>query len=574
MMALNLIDGLAVAAIVKFCDAVLKNKCAVSMQRHALKKQLHDYVGNHYKTNSFEKHFDFDGLTDYILKVAMIEIEDYVFNFERELKPEKLLRIKLKAYKFSVIQDNESIISEFVYVVMEIVTDFYKTRTIKKDGLIVSIIVDEVEAIIQKELAPIKKQIEEQSRGIDERFDELVEHIEFIKHSNQTNKKPPENPKIWISSDKSFEIVIKKENIPITNLRKPEPKKEKTLMAQNTALQQFKYTITQALQQLRDWGVDFTDPRKTNSIIKDLRIEKADRLLLETAIIDMKAYDLLQKAKINNVSNAIEKLSQEMNTRHRADKEVALIIIERIAVILVGFPEQQSLLFEKQEQPVIIQTKSDSSLPYALINGNEAEIDNIIDFGPYKWRVLDLKDGKALIITEDVIEHHPYHNLAYTDVTWETCNLRFYLNNEFLLKFEEKERNQIVEIENNNTDNLWYDTKGGNITNDKIFLLSLDEIDYYFGNSGDYSNKRRKFWNYTNMKFYPKDDGNILSNNHDSSRVAKYNNGTCWWWIRTPGHCSSSASDVSDYGYVRVRGDDSLYLSKGVRPALWLKLYF
>jgi len=61
--------------------------------------------------------------------------------------------------------------------------------------------------------------------------------------------------------------------------------------------------------------------------------------------------------------------------------------------------------------------------------------------------VLDVQGDKALMITKDVIEKRPY-NVQDTDVTWETCDLRKYLNGEFLQKFTEEERGKM--FRNNN----------------------------------------------------------------------------------------------------------------------------
>jgi len=143
---------------------------------------------------------------------------------------------------------------------------------------------------------------------------------------------------------------------------------------------------------------------------------------------------------------------------------------EKIASLLTSCPFCGKSLAKKEEPP---------------------KIGSIIPFGNYKWRVLDVQDGNALIITEDVIEERPY-NEENEGVTWRTCDLRKYLNNEFLRKFTKEQQGRIVEKKIPNPDNLWYGTKGGRDTRDKVFLLSLEEVDKYFGNSGDYLNKRRK----------------------------------------------------------------------------------
>lgn len=106
-----------------------------------------------------------------------------------------------------------------------------------------------------------------------------------------------------------------------------------------------------------------------------------------------------------------------------------------------------------------------------------------ISFGDYEWRVLDVQDNTALIITEYVIEERSYHDV-YKDITWEECSLRTYLNGEFYNKFSERDRSRIISVLNQNMDNQWYGTKGGADTWDRIFLLSLEEAACnYFGDS-------------------------------------------------------------------------------------------
>jgi hypothetical protein len=200
---------------------------------------------------------------------------------------------------------------------------------------------------------------------------------------------------------------------------------------------------------------------------------------------------------------------------------------------------------------------------------NKPQIGDVIPFGEYNWRVLDVQGDRALIITEDVLDEKRKYHEQFAEVTWETCDLRKYLNSEFLDKFD---KDKIILTDNKNPDNLWYGTKGGNDTQDKIFLLSLEEVDYYFGNSGDYSSMKRK--KYNNGKFLPDNNGYCFSNTHDSSRKATNGKGeACWWWLRSPGDDSNYVASVVGDGCVRVLGIyvfDNYY--GGFRPALWLKL--
>ncbi len=70
-----------------------------------------------------------------------------------------------------------------------------------------------------------------------------------------------------------------------------------------------------------------------------------------------------------------------------------------------------------------------------------------IDFGDYEWRVLATESGRALMMTEAIIQQRPYHD-AYREITWADCSLRKYLNGEFYNSFSEADRAQIVTATN------------------------------------------------------------------------------------------------------------------------------
>ncbi|MCL1941748.1 MAG: DUF6273 domain-containing protein [Synergistaceae bacterium] len=171
---------------------------------------------------------------------------------------------------------------------------------------------------------------------------------------------------------------------------------------------------------------------------------------------------------------------------------------------------------------------------------------DIIQFGEWDWRVLDVRDGKALILTEHVIERRPYDEQK-TDVTWETCDLRKYLNGGFLRKFSREDQGRIAETKVSNPDNPYHGTNGGGDTIDKVFLLSIEEAEKYFDT--------------------------------ESKRIAADVDGNAsWWWLRSPADTSDGAASVGEYGYIDYGGDADSFASNadnpygGVRPALWLEL--
>ena len=193
-----------------------------------------------------------------------------------------------------------------------------------------------------------------------------------------------------------------------------------------------------------------------------------------------------------------------------------------------------------------------------------------ISFGNYDWRVLDIQNGMALIITEYIIDHRSYHDI-YKDVTWADCSLRKYLNDEFYDKFIEDDKSRIIPVLNKNPDNEWYGTKGGADTEDRIFLLSIEEaVCKYFGDSCSKlrnPGKNQRYW------FERKDQNN-------SKRVARLEGkGVWWWWLRSPGRVGIKAVYIHGDGNIGIQGNNILkgnisdgWCTGGVRPSLWLKL--
>lgn len=96
------------------------------------------------------------------------------------------------------------------------------------------------------------------------------------------------------------------------------------------------------------------------------------------------------------------------------------------------------------------------------------QIGDKIKFSDYEWRVFDLKNNEAVLITQDIIELRPYHTSA-GDITWANCELRNYLNSVFFNSFSEADKAIIVPTTIKNCDNPWFGTIGGDDTMDNIF---------------------------------------------------------------------------------------------------------
>jgi len=88
----------------------------------------------------------------------------------------------------------------------------------------------------------------------------------------------------------------------------------------------------------------------------------------------------------------------------------------------------------------------------------DVSVGEIITFGNYSWLVLDVEDGRALLLSEEIIGLRPFHN-SDEYVNWEASDIRRFLNEEFLNQFGEDERVRIAETENINNVSPWfYDT--------------------------------------------------------------------------------------------------------------------
>ena len=198
------------------------------------------------------------------------------------------------------------------------------------------------------------------------------------------------------------------------------------------------------------------------------------------------------------------------------------------------------------------------------------ETGDVIQFGKYSWRVLEIQNGKALILSDIIIDKKAYN---YTTTTWENCELRQYLNEEFYNSFSAEEKERIAETRLMNNDNQWYGTSGGIATNDRIFLLSLEEVVKYFGDSGDLKNRKGWGWGWENENYVLKEGKNeAINDQYNSARIARDAGGEAsMWWLRSPGEDNYSVTFVYDEGYVSVNGN-YVRNKDGIRPALWLNL--
>ena len=180
---------------------------------------------------------------------------------------------------------------------------------------------------------------------------------------------------------------------------------------------------------------------------------------------------------------------------------------------------------------------------------------------PIEWLVLDYDaaDHHTLLLSRYGLDVKPY-NTERTDITWEKCTLRTWLNGEFMNNaFNKAEQEAILKTVVDNSKSQGsseYETSGGNNTLDKIFLLSFAEANKYFGAT-------RVDISGVTPTAYALQAGAGTSDRNATADGVK----TGWWWLRSPGLRQNSAESVGTlFGYY-VDADSGC-----VRPAMWINL--
>lgn len=257
-----------------------------------------------------------------------------------------------------------------------------------------------------------------------------------------------------------------------------------------------------------------------------------------------------------------ETLRLERETKRKKIKKIAIICVAAIVAVVAFIIVYRNLIIPaiKYNKAVSLQEEGryyeaynefrEMRFGYRDVASRIQEIEseflkaaNIGDSVPFgtdgeNWIVLDKRENKVLVISEQLIAKKQYHE-ANAAITWGNCTLRKWLNDEYLNSaFSDSERKAILSTTVVNKDNAAYGTAGGNDTTDYIFLLSIDEVKKYLST--------------------------------DEARVATYKDGGAdWWWLRSPGRLSNSAADVYSHGSVSASGNRVRNYG-GVRPAFWI----
>ena len=309
--------------------------------------------------------------------------------------------------------------------------------------------------------------------------------------------------------------------------------------------------INQALQEIKGIFGEavFANPTQFKNGIGDilggmgLPVSEATRLrnLLGIAIGDMRAHTRLKEALAKNESYVFGNLVYEIEKNFDVKPASAQVVMECIVELLGHQPPAR--------------TTQDPG-PFAL-----PAAESRIKINNHDWLTLDQQDGKVLLLYKHIWDIRPY-NKENGNTNWAKCTLQKELNNEFYNLIEPSARAAISITHTKATKNPWFGTGGGEDSYNHIFLLSIEEIVKYFGDSTQLKNKNPRNQYCIDDQFNP-------------ARIALNAGEPAAWWLRTPGDYNDAAAYVNEHGVVRVSGAFARADSaggKGVRPALWLEV--
>lgn len=185
---------------------------------------------------------------------------------------------------------------------------------------------------------------------------------------------------------------------------------------------------------------------------------------------------------------------------------------------------------------------------------------------PIQWRVLQNKDGKLFILSDETVNSIQYHT-SDTLVTWETCHMRSWLNSTFMNKaFDSAESTLFADTNISTPDTVEQGSVGGNDTVDKLFLLTYEDcVNTDYGFSDIYAS------DYVSPYCVP----SRMYGVSDYSRKDLYSASSVDFALRSPGYKFSDGSQqnvgcVHQWGGIDGKYNDqdggSVDWEYGVRP--------
>ena len=266
----------------------------------------------------------------------------------------------------------------------------------------------------------------------------------------------------------------------------------------------------------------------------------------------------IEEIKAKDEVDRLEKERQEEEMRIAAERvamkrKKTVIIITAIVIACIAFVILLKMIiipqYKLNEVRKIIDSGIESYVTYGTYEQDHNSADGKEDI---EWIPLDIEGKRILLISRYALDCHQYNTLR-AHVTWENSSIRKWLNEVFLNEaFSGDEQSKIPSVIVDAQKNPNSIAIPGNSTTDRVFLLSLTEVNEYFS-----SDSARQ----------------CQSTVHCNAQgVYNANNGNCWWWLRSPGEYDVDASYVDDDGTIDYSGENVDHSGGAVRPAIWIDI--
>ena len=168
---------------------------------------------------------------------------------------------------------------------------------------------------------------------------------------------------------------------------------------------------------------------------------------------------------------------------------------------------------------------------------------------PIEWIVLKADDDSCMLTSRLALDCMNFHS-SKTEITWETSELRIWLNDIFINSaFSDEEKAQILLSFVKEEENSCYHIPSGNDTEDRVYLLSISEAEELFPSN-------------TARACGPTD--------YAKSRGAYFRSltGKGYYWLRTAGDRMTDSAHVSYDGSVDYSGFHVNDPTVAVRPVI------
>lgn len=206
---------------------------------------------------------------------------------------------------------------------------------------------------------------------------------------------------------------------------------------------------------------------------------------------------------------------------------------------------------------------------------------------PIEWRVLDVKEGKAMIISRYGLTVRQYDS-EVPFPTWERSNVRAWLNGTFLNTAFTAEEQACIDVTHvvtpdnskwveyrKETNRKYEEVSDGSEVDDKLFLLSTEEVLQLCGLNTVSEQKNnaeaRELMKAVATKRAEYEGAFVYRGGLDDYKLN--GEGCCWWMLRSPGHLGNHLAYVGSSGNLNsFHYTDVHRLDVCIRPVCWVDL--